>query len=202
MLKHLLGKTWWGPIIHLVIIVAITFVGVLYFFYSYLPDFTNHGQLIEVPNLENLTIEEAQDFLNEKSLRFEISDTVYSERHDKGAIVTQLPSAGAEVKENRRIYLTLNTSTPPKIPVTDATLEKLKGDGIKQVEININNLGLKIAKIDTVESDYKNLVIEAYKEGKIIEVGDILYQGDKIKLDIGRGKIEEIPDTTNTYIGD
>lgn len=163
-----------------------------YFFNTELTETTKHGHVINVPNLENLTFEEAQVILESEKLRIEVSDTVFSEKHKMDAIVSQLPKAGTTVKENRRIYLTMNTSDKPKIKITEKTLSKIKKGDIRQVKIDINSLGLKIGAIDTVESNYKDYVLEAYKDSKVIEVGDYLYLGDAIRLEIGSGKVDSL----------
>lgn len=190
------GKSWWSIPFHFTLLSIIAFSYLAYFFNVELAEVTKHGHVITVPNLENLSIEEAESLLEENQLRFEISDTVFSEKHNMDAIVGQLPKAGNKVKENRRIYLTINTSQKPKIKITEQTLAKIKKADIRQVRIDIASLGLKIGRIDTVESNYKNYVLEAYRGKKIIEVGDYIFLGDKIRLEIGRGK--NTSDTTSS----
>ena len=191
------GKSWWSVPFHFTLMSIVAFSCLAYFFNVELAEVTKHGHVITVPNLENLSIEEAEMKLEENQLRFEISDTVFSEKHNMNAVVSQLPKAGNTVKENRRIYLTINTSQKPKIKITELTLAKIKKADIRQVKIDIASLGLKIGRIDTVESNYKDYVIEAYKGRKVIEVGDYIYLGDKIRLEIGRGKKDSDSTSTN-----
>ena len=181
------GKSWWSIPFHLTLIAIVGFLYLNYFFNSKLTDITKHGEVITVPNLENLTVEEAQAILEENKLRYEISDTVFSEKHNMEAIVSQLPAYGSEVKENRRIYLTVNSSNRPKVKITETNILKIKKADIRQVQIDILSLGLKINKIDTIDSPYKGYVLEAYRGSKTIEVGDILYLGDGIRIEVGNG---------------
>lgn len=192
VLDYFSGKSWWSILVHFALIVLVSIVGLVYFFNSYLTNYTKHGQVIEVPNLNNLSLEEVQLKLDELKLRYEVSDTVYSERHEVNAVVSQVPSPKAEVKEGRRIYLTLNMPEKPKIKITEAVLNKIQKSYISQVKINIANLGLEIGQIDVVDSPYKDYVEAVYKGGKQLEVGDELFLGDKIRLEIGRGvEVEE-----------
>ncbi len=187
VLDYFSGKSWWSILVHFGLIILVSIIGLVYFFNSYLTDYTKHGQVIEVPNLNNLSLEEVQLKLDELNLRFEVSDTVYSEKHHVNAVVSQIPSPKTEVKEGRRIYLTLNMPNRPKIKITEAVLNKIQKTYISQVRINLANLGLEIGQIDVVDSPYKDYVEAVYKGAKRLEVGDELFLGDKVRLEIGRG---------------
>lgn len=187
VLDYFSGKSWWSILVHFGLIVLVSVIGLVYFFNTYLTDYTNHGQIIEVPNLNNLSIEEVQLKLDELKLTYEVSDTVYSERHHVNAVVSQIPSAKAEVKEGRRIYLTLNMPEKPRVKITEAVLNKIQKSYISQVKINLAGLGLQIGQVDVVSSPYKDYVEAVYKGSKRLEVGDVLFIGDKIRLEIGSG---------------
>ena len=191
ILDYFSGKSWWSILTHFVLIVLVSIIGLVYFFNFYLTDYTKHGQVIIVPDLNNLSLEEVELKLDELKLKYAVSDTVYSERHEMNAVVSQLPSPGSEVKENRRVYLTINRPDKPKIKITESVLERIKKDYISQVKINISSLGLEIGRIDTVDRTYKDYVLEAYKGNRVIEAGDELYLGDKVKLQIGRGIVKD-----------
>src|SRR5689334_5867694 len=81
--------------------------GVVYF-YIYLPGTTNHGESITVPDLTGMKLEELSDFLSQHELRYEIDDSTYSEEYPPLTILRQYPRAGAAVKENRVIYVSVN----------------------------------------------------------------------------------------------
>ena len=89
---------------------------VFFMFYIYFPFKTNHGDTITVPNLVGMSLEEIDDFLSDRDLRFEIlEDSSYNSKYPPFTILQQNPSENEKVKENRKIYLTLNSSIPPKI---------------------------------------------------------------------------------------
>ncbi|MEQ9415465.1 MAG: PASTA domain-containing protein, partial [Cyclobacteriaceae bacterium] len=91
----------------------------LFYFYIYLPNSTNHGETITVPSLEGMDVEKIEDFLSGHDLRFEISDSSYSEDFPPLTVLQQFPKSGSKVKENRKIYITLNRVTPPTVPMPD-----------------------------------------------------------------------------------
>jgi len=97
----------------LVILTAVT-VLILLFFYLYLPTTTNHGETLTVPNLIGLSNEELDEYLIKRNLRYEVTqDSSYSSKFPPQAILQQDPKPNAKVKENRKIYITLNMSRPP-----------------------------------------------------------------------------------------
>ena len=87
-----------------------------FIFYIYFPFITNHGETITVPNLVGMEIKDLDEFLSDRDLRYEIlEDSSYSSEYPPYTVLQQNPSENDKVKENRKIYLTLNSSIPPKI---------------------------------------------------------------------------------------
>ena len=81
---------------------------------------TNHNQRIEVPNLAKLSLDKVEDELDELDLRYEILDSAnYNPDYPKYSVIEQIPKAGKFVKEDRKIYLTLNPSDYRKIIVPE-----------------------------------------------------------------------------------
>src|SRR6187431_2764250 len=91
---------------------TILFLSIIYF-YIYLPATTNHGESITVPDLLGMKIEEIEKFLTDHDLRYEVSDSAYSADYDPLTVLQQFPKAGAKVKENRMILVSVNRITPP-----------------------------------------------------------------------------------------
>ena len=75
-------------------------------FFNSLNYFTNHGQEITIPDLSKMSVEQAEEKLNEIELDYIVLDTVdFREAFPKLTIVEQEPKAGAKVKAGRKIYL-------------------------------------------------------------------------------------------------
>ena len=112
---------------HILIAVVATIVLVYGFFNIYLPLKTNHGETITVPNLEGMEIEELDEFLNKRSLRYEIEpDSGYSAKYPAFAVIKQFPLPNSKVKENRKIYVNLNASNPPKVKLPNVITRSIK----------------------------------------------------------------------------
>ena len=79
---------------------------IFFIFYIYFPIKTNHGDTITVPNLVGMELNEIDEFLSDRDLRYEIlEDSSYSSEYPPYTILQQNPSENEKVKENRKIYL-------------------------------------------------------------------------------------------------
>ena len=93
---------------------------ILFFFYVYLPTTTNHGESITVPDLEGVNVEDLDRFLLERDLRFEVlEDSGFSTDYPPHTVLKQFPLPNSKVKENRKIYITLNSTNPPEVRMPD-----------------------------------------------------------------------------------
>ena len=165
------------------------FLIILLFFRVYLPNATNHGELITVPNLDRMTVEEVESFLADQDLRFEVSDSTYNDQYPALAVVSQYPEAGAKVKIDRKIYLTLNRENPPTV-----MLPNLYDGSLKNAEMIINNLGLRKGEDRYVDDYALNVVLKIFVDGREIprtafegKTGVEVAKGQMIELEVGNG---------------
>lgn len=194
-----LFKTWKGVAVHLVLAIVLSYSIVYYFFEVHLPETTEHGMVITVPNLEHLPISEAKRVLEDKELRLEIKDTVYSEKHDPGTVITQNPKPNFEVKRSRRVYITLNSGNVPKVTITKEVLAKLVKSDINDVREQLKYLGFKPNVLYTNHA-WKDYVFQAKFKDNDIEVGQKIEKGSTITLIVGNGKGASAEEETNENI--
>jgi len=163
--------------------VGISVVLVLFFFYIYLPASTNHNETITVPDLVGTPFESIDEFLTNRNLRYEVEvDSGYSENFDPEVILSQNPKGGAKVKENRKIYLTLNANIPPQV-----RMPNLINTDLLNAEDILTSNGLKRGEITYVPDLRENAVIKQELEGEEIEPGTMLFKGSVVDLVIGNG---------------
>jgi len=167
---------------NLAIVIGIILFFSISYFYIYLPSVTNHGESITVPDLKGMKIEELQSFLSDHDLRYEVSDSAYSEDQSPLSVLIQFPKAGAKVKENRMIYVTVNQITPPTVPLPD-----LVDRSRINAEVVLKSNELKRGKITLEPSQFLNLVIEMRYHGAVIKAGTRLPKGSVIDLVVGDG---------------
>ena len=150
----------------------------------YLRFSTNHSQSIEVPDLSKLSLEEVEVALNEIDLKWQLLDsTNYNPEYPKRSVIEQLPAAGSKVKQDRKIYLTLNRSNYPKLKVPNVV-----GRTRRQAEPTLLSLGFKIGKITYISYIAKDEVMRLRHKGKAIEPGAELEKTSVIDLVLGDGK--------------
>lgn len=159
----------------------ILFIGIIYF-YIYLPNTTNHGESITVPDLYGMKYEELDTFLTEHELRYEVDDSAYSADHPPFTVLRQFPKAGATVKENRIIYVSVNRVAPPTVP-----LPELVDRSRINAEVVLKSNELKRGRIILEPSPFLNLVKEMRYKGRKIEAGTRVPKGSSIDLVVGDG---------------
>jgi beta-lactam-binding protein with PASTA domain len=104
---------------HLGIVFGSLLLLAISYFYIYLPNSTNHGETVTVPDLKGVKIEKLDSLLTQHKLRYELNDSAYSDDFPPLTIVRQFPKEGSLVKENRKIYISITRISPPTVPIPD-----------------------------------------------------------------------------------
>jgi beta-lactam-binding protein with PASTA domain len=165
--------------------VVLTLIGICYF-YIYLPYTTNKDVTITVPDLAGMRYDELDKFLSDHDLRFEVEDSVYHEEYLPLTVLRQFPKAGAIVKKNRIIYVSVNPVLPPMVPMPDLANPNNTTSRIGAEAILKSN-GLKRGRVIQRPHVDLNLVLEMNYNGKKIEAGTKIPKGSVIDLVVGDG---------------
>lgn len=144
---------------------------------------TNHGEFETVPMLKGKSLSVATIELDEHNLVIEIQDSAnYNPDYPKFSVIDQDPQAGAKVKEDRKIYITVNPSGYRKITVPD-----LKERTFRQAKPTLEALGFKVGKISYIDNIAKDLVLKVQYRGVDIKKGEKLPKTTAIDLVLGNG---------------
>ncbi|MBL7843209.1 MAG: PASTA domain-containing protein [Cyclobacteriaceae bacterium] len=181
-------STLGGVLISLGITSVVGLILLLFYFYVYLPSATNHGETITVPSVEGLNISELEDFLVKRNLRYEVNDSSYTDDYPPLTVLRQFPAAGAKVKENRVIYISINRVTPPTVP-----LPNLVDGSLINAEAVLRGNELKRGRIQLVRGPFLNLVKEMRFEGEKIAPGTRIPKGSIIDLLVEDGGSNTVP---------
>ncbi len=167
------------------VVIAIAMIVILsYVALQWLESTTNHHQRIIVPSLSKKTLDEVAKILEEKDLRFEVQDSAnFNPDYPRFSVIEQNPKAGSEVKENRKIYVTLNPSGYRKIEVPDV-IQKTR----RQAEPKLIALGFKIGSVTYQPNIARDMVLELRHQGKKLEPGTKLMKTSTIDLVLGDGR--------------
>ncbi len=144
---------------------------------------TNHGSFVEVPDLTGKSLSTVQIELDDKDLRMEIQDSAnFNPKYPKFSVIEQYPLAGTQVKEDRKIYLTLNPSGYRKVEVPNIVRRTFR-----QAKPTLEALGFEVGKISYIDDIGKDVVLSINFKGNKIEQGDLLPITSKIDLVLGNG---------------
>ncbi len=152
------------------------------YFYIFLPSTTNHGETITVPDLTGMELDKMEEFLSSHDLRFELNDSSYSEDFPPLTVLQQFPKPGSKVKENRKIYITINRITPPTVPMPE-----LVDRSRINAEVVLKSNELRRGHIILEPSPFLNLVKQMRYQGKPIAAGTRVPKGAVIDLVVGDG---------------
>ncbi len=168
------------------VLFAILFIGVFAFLFMFWLNFTtNHGEEIVVPNISKMSVEDAEDKLDDLNLSYELLDTVdFNPNYPKNTIVQQEPNAGEKVKENRVIYIKINSSGYSKVRIPDLVQKTYR-----QALPTLKAIGLEVGEITYVPNLGKDMVLEMKYNGKNIAAGERVLKMSKIDLVLGDGKV-------------
>lgn len=141
---------------------------------------TNHNETVEVPDLSTLSLDLVEKRLNEMDLRYEILDSAnYNPDFPKFSVIDQIPKPGKFVKENRKLYLSLNPSGYHKIEVPDVL-----GRTRRQAEPTLLAMGFKIGSI-SYRPHISDNVLELRYKGERLTPGTSLQKTSVIDLIVG-----------------
>ncbi|HET6244006.1 MAG: PASTA domain-containing protein [Bacteroidetes bacterium] len=154
---------------------------------QFLSSYTLHGETITVPELRGYQAEELDQILNQKGFRYIIVDSVYDSKSKPGIVIDQEPKADLQVKEQRMLYLTINTKTPPKVKMPD-----LIDFSLRQAIAIIESAGLVVGNLKYIPDIAHNAVLSQEFKGMKIEPGKEIFRGSSIDLVLGKGVSDEM----------
>lgn len=144
---------------------------------------TNHGEFQTVPDLKGKSVTVAELELKTNDLEMVIQDSSnYNPDYPPYSVIEQDPVAGAKVKENRKIYISLNPSNFRKMEVPDLIEETYR-----QAKPTLEALGFKVGDITYVDNIGKDRVLQMKHKGNIIHSGTMLPKTSTIDLVLGNG---------------
>lgn len=177
-IKFLISRIFF---LHVFIALIITFV-LVWGTIQLLDIYTNHGETITVPSFSGLKPEELDSYSKQYNLNYRIIDTVYNEQYERGTIIDQHPKTESKVKEQRIIYLTINSIKPAMVQ-----MPKLIDMSLRQALARLQSYGLKPGKMEYIPHFAQNAVLKQFYNNKEIKPGTKIPKGSNIDLTLGEG---------------
>ncbi|MBV6640389.1 MAG: PASTA domain-containing protein [Cyclobacteriaceae bacterium] len=182
-MKLISANKWYDILKHIALMGFIGILLVLFFFYIYMPFSTNHGETLTVPDVRGVAFEDLDKFLGERKLRYEVTeDSGFSADLPPLSVLRQLPLPNAKVKENRKIYVTLNAEKPPLV-----RMPKLIGGSVKNAQLILKTYDLRLGNIDYQPDIALNYVLDQKIDGRRVLEGERIPKGSSIDLVAGDG---------------
>ena len=146
---------------------------------------THHNERIEVPNLLEMSVEDMESTLEDIDLNWIIIDSAsYNPDYPKRSVISHDPEPGDFVKENRKIYITLNPSGYRNVSVPD-----LFGRTKRQAISQLRAVGFRVSSEEVLVRDIGKDVVRGLIHGnRELKIGDQLPKNSVVKLKLGDGK--------------
>ena len=149
-----------------------------------LNQYTQHGKYTQVPDIDALSLETVASVLEQYELRYEVLDSAkFNPNYPPSSVIEQLPTAGSDVKQGRKIYLTVNPYGYRKLSVPNV-IQITK----RNAETRLTAVGFELGEISYRNNIGKDMVLEIRYQGDKIEPGVVLPKTSKIDLVLGNGK--------------
>ena len=180
LLKFFISKT----LIFLLLKAGLILVGFIFLLFVGLHFHTRQNNLIEVPDLYQVQLSDANEMLSDLKLNFEVIDsTHFNPEIPPFSVLEQQPRAFEQVKRGRKIYLTLNPSTYRKVSIPNVVQVTYRN-----AVTSLRAVGLEVGKITYRNNIGKDMVLALRFEGDEIEPGEKIPKSSKVDLVLGNGK--------------
>jgi beta-lactam-binding protein with PASTA domain len=173
MLRFITQRPLWFNIL-VGILLAILILAIFMFSLKWI---THHGSARTVPDVMGKSYDEAREQLRSMGFDIEIQDSIFVDTVGPLVVLKQFPEADANVKVNRRVFLTISRAVPPMVEMPN-----LMGYSIRSAEMVLKNMNLRIGDT-TFKPDFaKNSILE-----QSIRPGTKLPMGTRVDLVLGDG---------------
>lgn len=152
---------------------------------QWLKSSTQHGEFVEVPDLSKRSVMEMHEVLSVSGLRYEVVDSAnFDPEYPRFSVIEQNPPAGSKVKENRKIYVTVNPSGYKKVSVPDI-IQVTRRNATSMLRA----VGLEVSEVTYIDELGKDMVYRIRYQGQYIKPGDKLPRTSRIELVCGNGTV-------------
>jgi beta-lactam-binding protein with PASTA domain len=174
--KDFPGKWFLKHLVAAFIVLVALIVGAIIF----LNVVTQHNKELIVPDLSNLSVEDARVEAEKNKMVIDVTDSVFVKRMKRGAVYRQNPAPGSKVKQGRRIALTINAVNAKKV-----TMPNLVGFSMRQAKAELLSRGLVLGKLIYIQDMATNNVLKQLYRNNEIEPGTMIESESVVDLVVG-----------------
>lgn len=177
------------PFLSNVIFVFLATIIVLWGAMIFLDSWTFHGHTAIVPEIKGKSYDAARTALQVNNLSIEISDSIYDRNLAPGTVVESWPKAGAVVKDGRQVYVTITAFSPKQVAISMSLSGNVSS---RQAMSYLRGIGISDIRLESVPSEYADLVMGARYDGKPLTVGSLIPVTATVTLMVGSGPAEPV----------
>jgi beta-lactam-binding protein with PASTA domain len=152
-----------------------------------MPAYTNYDEGVTVPDVSQVSLEEAQERLTSYGLRYKVAERRSNAAYPADYVIDQTPRAAEIVKPNRKVYLTVNTVANPTVKVP-----KVVDLSKRNATIQLQNYGLQVGTVSFESSRFKSSVLR-----QSVPPGKEVPKGTKVDLTVSDGLGEKMVTVPN-----
>lgn len=135
-----------------------------------MPAYTNYNEGVTVPDVTQVSLDEAEELLTSYGLRFEVTDRRSNSAFPEDYVIDQTPTPAEIVKPNRKVYLTVNSESHPTV-----TVPEVVNLSLRNARIQLQNYGLEVGTVSYESSRFKNSVLrQSIPAGRNVEKGTVI----------------------------
>ena len=174
----LTSKILWVNLLAMFLLIVAIAVGT----WIALDRYTMHGVEITVPNVKGMRIADARRALERQGLAPVVTDSGYNKTLPSGTVLEQTPVNDSRVKPGREIYLTINTTRTPTLPMPDIA----DNSSMREAEARLKAMGFKLTPPEYIEGE-KDWVYGVKFRGRNLFGGDRIPIDAELTLQVGSG---------------
>lgn len=145
-----------------------------------LKSFTQHDKTVEVPDFVGKSLSEAELMASEDNLKLIVTDSVFVTRFKPGAVYVQNPKAFSQVKNGRKIYVTINAERKKQV-----SMPNLVGLTVRQAKVELSSSDLLLGNLLYVKDIATNNVLAQFSNGTELIPGVKIDAGSIVDLKVG-----------------
>lgn len=162
-------KKWKVLLINLSLMAALVLI-VIWVTLAWLQRYTRHNDIVQVPDIIGMSVDEAATLLAQSNLYINVTDSVYDEKATPGAIVETVPKVHSKIKRERAIYVVINT-----VSVMKRIVPEIREISMRQALATLQAIGFTQITVQYVGGSHNDLALYLRtQDGRTVSPGEKL----------------------------
>lgn len=182
---------------NLLIFVLTGLLVLMAFNFVLMPLYINARNIVVIPDLEGLTIEEANQLSKSEGIELVVADTIFTNDLNPNIVLEQFPSSGKEVKFGRSIKVKI-TQFNQKIVVPS-----LLGKTLRAVEIELDQEGIEL---DSIYYSFSSKYPKGIVSWQSPTENDSIRKGFGVRIEVSNGlapnDLVDVPDFQGIFLNE